>query len=162
MQWQWTPAQSTLVISRGGTIPRPACSPELSMCDYFLWGYLKSKAYLKKPRDIDKLKNAINEEITATPYNMVTEEMRTLRKRLVQCRGDVGKCLRDVLFKNKICKCGDVAYFNGVLLYFPYKKSNLIPISNFYFILKIVRFPTLTLYVRYVNSNAGNRVTERH
>jgi hypothetical protein len=67
-----------------------------------------------------------------------------------------------VLFKNKIFKCGDVAYFNGILLYFPYKKSNLIPISNFYLILNIVKFPSLTLYVRYVKPSADNRVIERH
>ena len=80
------------------------------MCDYFLCGYMKSEVYLTKPRDIDELKNAIKEEITVTPYNMVTEAMRTLSDRLEQCMGDGGKHLRDVLFKNKICKCSDLVY----------------------------------------------------
>jgi hypothetical protein len=66
--------------------------------------------YPTKPRDIDKLKNAIKEEITATTYNMMTEAMRTLRDRLERCRGDGGKHLRDMFFKNKICKCSDLVY----------------------------------------------------
>jgi len=61
------------------------------MCDYFLWGYLKSEVYLTKPRNIEELKNAIKEEITATPYNMVREAMRTLRDRQQQRRQDGGK-----------------------------------------------------------------------
>jgi hypothetical protein len=42
--------------------------------------------YLTKTHDIDELKNAIEEEITAAPDNMVTEAMRTLHDRLEQCR----------------------------------------------------------------------------
>jgi len=49
---------------------------------------MKSEVYLTKPRDTDELKNAIKEEITVTPYNMVTEVMRTLSDRLEQCMGD--------------------------------------------------------------------------
>jgi hypothetical protein len=79
---QWTAAHGALVISRGGDIPWPACSPDLSLCDYFLWGYFTSKVYLVKPKDIDELKNAIKNEITSTTYNMVREAMRTSRDRL--------------------------------------------------------------------------------
>ncbi|GFG35630.1 hypothetical protein Cfor_02553 [Coptotermes formosanus] len=68
------------------------------VCDYFLWGYFKSKVYLTKPRDIDEFKNAIKEEITAIPDNLVREAMRTLRDRPEQCRQDGGKRLRVVLF----------------------------------------------------------------
>ena len=109
---QWTPAQGAFVISRG-TFPRPARSPNLSMCNYFLWGYLNCKVYLTKPRDIDKRKNAIKEEITAAPYSMVTESMRILGDRLEQCRGDGGIRLRGALFKNKICNNSDIVYFNS-------------------------------------------------
>jgi hypothetical protein len=38
-----------------------------------------------KPRDVDELKNAIKEKITATPDNMVTEAIRTLCDRLKRC-----------------------------------------------------------------------------
>jgi hypothetical protein len=85
------------VISRGGDMP--ACSPDLSVCDNFLWGYLKPKIYLTKPCDIDKLRNAIKEDITAIPDNMVRKAMSTLHGRLEQFRRGGGKCVRDVLFK---------------------------------------------------------------
>jgi hypothetical protein len=56
---QWTAANRALVTSRGGGISWPARYPDLSVCDYFLWGYLKSKMYLMKPSYIDEIKNAI-------------------------------------------------------------------------------------------------------
>jgi len=39
------------VISRRGNIEWPARSPDLNACDFFLWGYLKSKVYEKKTKD---------------------------------------------------------------------------------------------------------------
>ena len=33
------------VISSFGDVPWPPRSPDLSACDFFLWGYLKSKEY---------------------------------------------------------------------------------------------------------------------
>jgi hypothetical protein len=45
---QWTDAQGMFVISREGAIPWPARPPDLSVSDYFIWGYLKSKVYLMK------------------------------------------------------------------------------------------------------------------
>jgi hypothetical protein len=83
---QWTDAQSMFIISRGGAIPWPTRSPDLSVSDYFIWEYLKSKVYLMKPCDNDELKNTIKEEITATPDTMVREAMRTLRDSLEHCR----------------------------------------------------------------------------
>jgi hypothetical protein len=88
-----------LVISKGGDILWPACSPDLSVCDYFLWGYLQCNEYLTKPSDTDELKNAIKEEMTATPDNMLRKAMSTLRDRLEQCRRDGGTHLRDVIFR---------------------------------------------------------------
>jgi hypothetical protein len=82
---QLTDAQGMFIISRGEAIPWSAHSPDLSVSECFIWGYLKSKMYLMKPPD-DELKNAIKEEITATPDNLVREAMRTLCNRLEQCR----------------------------------------------------------------------------
>jgi predicted Zn-dependent peptidase len=52
-----------------------------------------------KPRDIDELKNAIKNEITAMRDNMVRVAMRKSRDRLEHRRRDGGKQLKDVLFK---------------------------------------------------------------
>ena len=33
-------------------------SPDLNPCDFFLWGYLKSKVYSNRPQSIEELKDA--------------------------------------------------------------------------------------------------------
>jgi len=47
------------MISRRGNIEWPARSPNLNACDFFLWEYLKSKVYEKKPRTAVDLKQNI-------------------------------------------------------------------------------------------------------
>ena len=41
------------LISRCGDVPWPPWSPDLSMCDFFLWGYLKSRVYEGKPQTLE-------------------------------------------------------------------------------------------------------------
>ena len=38
--------------------------PNLTACDYWLWGYFKEKVYARKPQVVDMLKLVIEEEIT--------------------------------------------------------------------------------------------------
>jgi len=58
------------VISRDGDVPWPARSPDISACDYFLWGYLKSRVFISKPRIMPELKGSIKEEIAEIPKQM--------------------------------------------------------------------------------------------
>ena len=51
------------VISRVGDLPWPPRSPDFSMCDFYLWGFLKSRVYAGKPRTLGELKTAIRENI---------------------------------------------------------------------------------------------------
>jgi len=87
------------VISRDGNVPWPARSPDLSACDYFLWGYLKSRVFTSKPRTIAELKQSIKEEIAAIPEQMTRRVMENLGIRLKQCLRNDGRHLSDVLFK---------------------------------------------------------------
>jgi hypothetical protein len=63
------------VISLLGELPWPARSLDLSACEYFLWGYLKAKAYTTRPRTIDNLKIEIRKQISATPENMLSQAL---------------------------------------------------------------------------------------
>jgi len=72
------------VISRSGNVPWPARSPDLSACDYFLWGYLKSRVFISKPRTIAELRQSIKEEIVAIPEQMTRRVMENLGARLEQ------------------------------------------------------------------------------
>jgi hypothetical protein len=89
------------VISLRGELPRPASSPDLSACDYFLWGYLKAKAYTTRPWTIDDLKIAIRKQISAIPENMARREQGNLRARLEECVCSDGQDLRDLPLKTK-------------------------------------------------------------
>ncbi|GBN31911.1 hypothetical protein AVEN_236560-1 [Araneus ventricosus] len=53
------------MFSLRGDISWPARFPDLSPCDYFLSGYLKSKVYKNRPRTTEELTAAILEEIAA-------------------------------------------------------------------------------------------------
>ena len=59
----------TRIISRGFTNEWPACSPDLSPLDFWLWSYIKEKVYLigDMPRTIEELKIRIVNAISNIP-----------------------------------------------------------------------------------------------
>jgi hypothetical protein len=58
------------LISLCGDISWPARSPDLSPCDFFLWGYQKVEVFKCRPQTTDKLKDANRHKITAIPEVM--------------------------------------------------------------------------------------------
>ncbi|KAJ9574618.1 hypothetical protein L9F63_008245, partial [Diploptera punctata] len=68
-------------VGRRGPIEWPARSPDLTACDFWLWGYLKEKVYARKPEDVDMLKLVIEEEMRAIPLNMYYNAMNDFPKR---------------------------------------------------------------------------------
>jgi hypothetical protein len=73
------------VISQCGDLPWPARSPDLSVCDYFLWGYIKAKVFINKPCTVHELKVAIEHEIPAIPPYMIRCSMNNFKTRLQEC-----------------------------------------------------------------------------
>ena len=74
-------------------------SLDLNPCDFFLWGYLKSKVYSNRPQSIEKLKDTIRQEITAIPHEMTRRVIDNFRERLRQCVHNNGSHLTDLIFK---------------------------------------------------------------
>ena len=87
------------VISLRGDIGWPPRSPDLNPCDFFLWGYVKSKVYEHQPSTLEHLKAAITEEINAIPHNMLERVMVNFRERLQNCIDIDGRHLSDTIFK---------------------------------------------------------------
>lgn len=88
------------VISKNGDISWPARSPDLSACDYFLWGYLKSRVFQSPPpQNCRELKERIREEIIRIDAATLTNVMNNFRPRLLECVEQNGGHLRDVIFK---------------------------------------------------------------
>lgn len=88
-----------LISLRGGDLNWPARSPNLSPCDYFKWGYLKSLVYKDRPQTLEDLQNTIRTEIANTPLAMLERVDQSFINRLNQCIADEGGLLKDIAFK---------------------------------------------------------------
>lgn len=87
------------LISLRGDISWPARSPDLTSCDFFLWGYLKAQVFKHRPTTVRQLKEAIRLEIRRIPQEMLARVMQNFRNRLRQCCDNGGQHLADILFK---------------------------------------------------------------
>ena len=70
------------LISCFGDMLWPPRSPDLSKCDFFLWGYLKSGVYTHKPRTLNDLKGAIRQEIRPIDRQLLARVMDDFKKGL--------------------------------------------------------------------------------
>jgi hypothetical protein len=71
----------------------------VSACDFFLWDYLKSKVYVRKPRTVDELKFSISEETATVPQEMLVNVMQNFEERLRTCVRSEGRHLSDIIFR---------------------------------------------------------------
>ena len=67
---------------------------------FFLWGYLKSKVYVWKPRTVGDLKVSIREEIANVPQEMLVNVVQNFEERLRTCVRQEGRHLSDIIFRN--------------------------------------------------------------
>ena len=87
------------LVSRWGDVEWPPRSPDLSICNFFLWGYLKEKVFKHRPRNLEELKMHIRDEITAILPEMCRRAAENFRHRLQMCIDTAGHHLPDVIFK---------------------------------------------------------------
>jgi hypothetical protein len=69
------------LISLRGDIGWPARSPDLTPCDFFIWGYPKAKVYARRPGTVEQLKEEIRQEVAAIPPAMTRKAMDNFRER---------------------------------------------------------------------------------
>jgi len=67
---------------------------------FFIWGYLKSKVYVRKPRTVDGLKVSTREEIATVPQEMLVNVMQNFEERLRTCVRQERRHLSDIIFLN--------------------------------------------------------------
>ena len=87
------------LISLRGDVGWPARSPDLSPCDFFLWGYLKEKVFKHRPRSLEDLKERIRQEIDVIPPEITRRVMKNFRERLQQCVANDSRHMSDMIFK---------------------------------------------------------------
>jgi hypothetical protein len=71
----------------------------VSACDFFLWGYLKSNVYVRKPRTFDDLNFFIREETATVPQEMLVNVMQNFEEKLRTCVRQEGRHLSDIVFR---------------------------------------------------------------
>ena len=60
----------------------PARSPDLTPCDFFLWGYVKEEVYKTNPQTLDQLETTIRNVIGAIPIGHLTKSCESVRDRV--------------------------------------------------------------------------------
>jgi hypothetical protein len=78
------------LISRG---LRPARSPDLNPCDFYLWGNLKYKVYSNNPHTLVELKQNSRETISSIEGSELKLVSNNVFKRLEACLRAVGRLL---------------------------------------------------------------------
>ncbi|XP_008181699.1 uncharacterized protein LOC103309014 [Acyrthosiphon pisum] len=65
--------------------------PDLTICDFFLWGYIKSIVYVPPlPKDLDELKSRITDAINSVTVDMLQQVYEEFEYRLDVCRESKG------------------------------------------------------------------------
>lgn len=79
-------------IGRHGSYKWPARSPDLSILDFFLWGYLAQKVYDQRegPANIEDLKNRIVEACRSITVRQLQNVKDAFYDRLCQCLANFG------------------------------------------------------------------------
>jgi hypothetical protein len=73
-------------IGRGSpNMPWPPRSPDLTMCDFFLWGHIKSLVYREKFDNVDQLKAAIIQAFASVNSSMRERVVVEYQRRLQKC-----------------------------------------------------------------------------
>jgi transposase len=71
------------VISRHFPNAWPPRSPDLNPCDFFLWGHLKNRVFLRQPKSIAELKSAIELEVYSIEQQTLAHAVDSLFDRLL-------------------------------------------------------------------------------
>jgi transposase len=78
------------IISRNFDFPWPARSPDLNPCDFWLWGFLKSKVYAPAPATLNELKERITDCIAHINIDILRNVVGNFADRVILCEARGG------------------------------------------------------------------------
>jgi hypothetical protein len=82
------------ILSQGLWPPR---SPDLSICDFYLWGNLKGKVYKNNPRTADALKTEIRNIVHSINGDELQRVFRNFMRRCEACIREHGDHFQHLL-----------------------------------------------------------------
>ncbi|GFX28316.1 putative transposable element [Trichonephila clavipes] len=87
------------LISRFGPVNWPPRSCDLTLLDYFLWGYVKSLVYADKPQTLDHLEDIIHRVNADIRLQMLEKVIENWTSRLDYIRASRGSHMPEIIFK---------------------------------------------------------------
>lgn len=75
----------------------PPRSPDLTPCDFYLWGALKEKVYRSNPHTLDELKTNIRQEIAAISQRELQKVINNFLSRCQKCLNNEGRQFQHLL-----------------------------------------------------------------
>ena len=69
-------------IGRGGPVNWPACSPDLTSADFYLWGFLKNAVFEQQPTTRADMQDRIGRACAASPGQTLQNTDRHFQSRL--------------------------------------------------------------------------------
>lgn len=72
-------------IGRGGPVSWPSRSPDLTSCDFFLWGFIKSKVYVTTPTTVENMRQRITAAFQEITPDMLTNVEQSFKNRIRLC-----------------------------------------------------------------------------
>lgn len=86
------------LISRNSTFNWPPYSPDLNPCDFYLWGYLKSRVYSDPyPRTVEQLKLNIIRECRKIPQDTIRSVIENFSARTRHVLSKKGSWIEHIL-----------------------------------------------------------------
>lgn len=77
-------------IGRDGAMPWPARSPDLNICDYFLWGHIKQTVYRGDVQNREVTRQLIVDAFQSIPGDMLERATNDIRRRIDLCLRENG------------------------------------------------------------------------
>ena len=87
------------IISGNGPVDWPPRSCDITLLDFFLWGYVKSKVYTDKPASIQALEQNITRVIHHLPVEMLERVIENWTQRMDHLRRSRCQHLKEIIFK---------------------------------------------------------------
>jgi Helix-turn-helix domain (DUF4817) len=85
------------IISRSTAHPWASHSPDLNPPDFFLWGYVKDRVYVNKPRTIAQLKDAVSDVVRGISPDVCRNVVDNFTVRVRECSARNGAHVEHVL-----------------------------------------------------------------
>lgn len=85
-------------MGRGGPIPWPARSPDLTPLDFYVWGVIKAHVYRTRPQTREECEQRIREGFLLLPPETIRRATKSVVRRAEKCIEVNGEHFQHLMF----------------------------------------------------------------